>query len=169
VKSQRVRLTLSKAGELEITSSELDEKFSPGAEPAVIMQQKTRKDLPRVIFSRRNTDSNSVFLYHKSTRRDLYDDERSRVVDNNGYHEVLFSNEKGEVTEGSYNNIFLQQDGRLITPPLSCGLLPGVFRKYLLQQYPELVVEKPFTIKDIEHAEALYIGNSVRGLVRVAL
>jgi para-aminobenzoate synthetase/4-amino-4-deoxychorismate lyase len=169
VKSQRVRLTLSKAGELEITSSELDEKFSPGAEPAVIMQQKTCKDLPRVIFSRRNTDSNSVFLYHKSTRRDLYDDERSRVVDNNGYHEVLFSNEKGEVTEGSYNNIFLQQDGRLITPPLSCGLLPGVFRKYLLQQYPELVVEKPFTIKDIEHAEALYIGNSVRGLVRVTL
>ena len=78
-------------------------------------------------------------------------------------------NEKGEVTEGSYTNIFLQKDGKLITPPVSCGLLPGVLRNHLLEKYPELVVEVSFTRKDTEEADALYVGNSVRGLVRVKL
>ena len=169
VKSQRVRLTLSKAGEFDITHAELHEKSRPEFEPAVIMRQKTDKDLPKVIFSSRNTDSNSVYLFHKTTLRKLYDNERARVVDKKGYYEVLFVNEKGEVTEGSYTNIFLQKDGRLITPPVSCGLLPGVLRQYLLQQYPELVVEETFTRRDIERAEAVFVANSVRGLVRVTL
>jgi para-aminobenzoate synthetase/4-amino-4-deoxychorismate lyase len=167
VKSQRVRLTLSRAGEYAITHSELHENYLPEVEPAVVMQQKTGKDIPKVIFSCRNTDSNSVYLYHKTSLRKLYDDERTQLVDNKGYYEVLFMNEKGEVTEGSYSNIFLQKEGRLLTPPVSCGLLPGVLRRYLLQQYPEFVVEKTLTGKDLEQAEAVYVGNSVRGLVRV--
>jgi branched-subunit amino acid aminotransferase/4-amino-4-deoxychorismate lyase len=76
-------------------------------------------------------------------------------------------NEKGEVTEGSYTNIFLQKDGKLITPPVLSGLLPGVLRNHLLQKYPEFVEEASFTRQDIEPADALYVGNSVRGLVRV--
>ncbi len=167
LKSQRVRLTLSRAGEVEITLSELDENSPPDVEPAAIMQQKTGKDLPRVIFSSKNTDSHSVYLFHKTTLRKLYDDERVQAVDEKGYYEVLFVNEKGEVTEGSYTNVFLQRKGRLITPPVSCGLLPGVLRRYLLQQYPELVVEEVLTRSDLEQAEAVYVGNSVRGLVRV--
>jgi para-aminobenzoate synthetase/4-amino-4-deoxychorismate lyase len=162
-----VRLTLSRAGEFAITQSELHENYLPEVEPAVVMQQKTGKDIPKVIFSCRNTDSNSVYLYHKTSLRKLYDDERTQLVDNKGYYEVLFMNEKGEVTEGSYSNIFLQKEGRLLTPPVSCGLLPGVLRRYLLQQYPEFVVEKTLTGKDLEQAEAVYVGNSVRGLVRV--
>jgi para-aminobenzoate synthetase/4-amino-4-deoxychorismate lyase len=167
VKNQRVRLTLSRAGEFELTHTELNENFPPEVEPAAIMQQKTGKYLPKVIFSIRNTDSNSPYLFHKTTLRRIYDDERVQVVDKKGYYEVLFVNEKGEVSEGSYTNIFLQKDGRLITPPVSCGLLPGVLRKYLLLHYPELVVEEKFTRKDLEQADAVYIGNSVRGLVRV--
>jgi para-aminobenzoate synthetase/4-amino-4-deoxychorismate lyase len=165
--SQRVRLALSRAGEFELTHAELHGFSPPRFEPAAIMQQKQGKDLPRVIFSSRNTESSSVYLFHKTTLRKLYDDERARVVEGKGYYEVLFENEKGEVTEGSYTNIFLQKDGRLMTPPVSCGLLPGVLRKYLLLQYPELVVEKIFTRKDLKQAEAVYVGNSVRGLVRV--
>jgi para-aminobenzoate synthetase/4-amino-4-deoxychorismate lyase len=168
VKSQRVRLTLSRAGEFTIAHTGLHENSLPEADPAVIMQQKTGKDLPKVIFSSRNTDSNFVYLYHKTSLRKLYDDERTRFVDSKGYYEVLFMNERGEITEGSYTNIFLQKAGRLLTPPVSCGLLPGVFRRYLLQQYPEFVVEKTLTGKDLEQAEALYVGNSVRGLVSVA-
>jgi para-aminobenzoate synthetase/4-amino-4-deoxychorismate lyase len=145
----------------------LHENYLPEVEPAVVMQQKTGKDIPKVIFSCRNTDSNKVYLYHKTSLRKLYDDERTQLVDNKGYYEVLFMNEKGEVTEGSYSNIFLQKEGRLLTPPVSCGLLPGVLRRYLLQQYPEFVVEKTLTGKDLEQAEAVYVGNSVRGLVRV--
>ena len=168
LKSQRVRLTLSRAGEVEITLSELDENSPPDVDPAAIMQQKTGKDLPRVIFSSKNTDSHSVYLFHKTTLRKLYNDERVQAVDEKGYYEVLFMNDKGEVTEGSYTNIFLQREGRLITPPVSCGLLPGVLRRYLLQQYQELVVEEVLTRSDLEQAEAVYVGNSVRGLVRVA-
>ena len=80
---------------------------------------------------------------------------------------MLFVNEKGEVTEGSYTNIFLQKDGKLVTPPVSCGLLPGVYRDHLLREYPGLVEEALFTRLDVEQADALYVGNSVRGLVKV--
>lgn len=168
LQSHRVRLALARDGTFTVTRSELQENSPPWIEPAAIMHQKRGRNLPRVVFANRNTDSDSVYLYHKTTLRRLYDEERAMAVDEKGYYEVLFMNEKGEVTEGSYTNIFLQKDGRLMTPPLSCGLLPGVLRRYLLQQYPELVVEKPFFRKDLEQADALYVGNSVRGLVRVA-
>ncbi|MCK5228443.1 MAG: aminotransferase class IV, partial [Desulfobulbaceae bacterium] len=59
--------------------------------------------------------------------------------------------------------------GRLFTPPVSCGLLGGVFRQYLLENHPDMIQEKVLTLKDIEDADAVYVGNSVRGLVRVAL
>ena len=125
------------------------------------------KNLPKVIFSDKKTDSSSRYLFHKTTLRRLYDEERAVFVDSRGYYEVLFINDKGEVTEGSYTNIFLQKQGRLLTPPVVCGLLPGVLRQYLLQEYPQTVVEAVVTMKDLEQAEAIYVGNSVRGLVRV--
>jgi para-aminobenzoate synthetase/4-amino-4-deoxychorismate lyase len=120
------------------------------------------------LFSSRNTESQSPYLFHKTTLRQLYDEERA-TASARGYFEVLFVNEKGEVTEGSYTNIFILREGRLITPPVSCGLLPGVFRNYLLQKYPEFFVEKPFFRKELEAADALYVCNSVRGLVQVTL
>ncbi len=169
VKNQRVRLALARSGEFELTHSELTDHTIPEIDPAAVMQQKTDRDLPRVIFSSRNTDSSSPYLFHKTTLRKLYDDERTEVVDRKGYYEVLFVNEKGEVTEGSYTNVFLQKGGRLYTPPVSCGLLPGVLRKYLLLSYPELVVEETLTKKDVEQADAVFVGNSVRGLVRVEI
>ena len=169
MKSHRVRLTLSKSGVFEIIQSELYENIPPVSEPEIIMQQKSWNNLPKVIFSPRKTDSNSVFLFHKTTQRKLYDEERAEFVDEKGYYEVLFVNENDEVTEGSYSNIFLQIKGKLLTSPVSCGLLPGVLRRYLLQQYPGLVAEKTVRRKDFEQAEAVYIGNSVRGLVRVTL
>ena len=165
-KNQRVRLTLSKQGELGLTCSELPEGPFPEINPEAILRLNDSNDLPRVIFSNRNTDSQSPYLFHKTTLRKLYDDERAQAVAK-GFYEVLFMNEKGEVTEGSYTNIFLQKNGKLITPPVSCGLLPGVFRNHLLQEYPELVEEASFARKDIEQADAVYVGNSVRGLVRV--
>ena len=168
LKSQRVRLTLSKQGELELTHSELPEGPFPESNPAVIMQLKESKDCPVVVFAGRNTDSHSPYLFHKTTLRKLYDDERTLAVAKE-FYEVLFVNEKDEVTEGSYNNIFLQKDGKLITPPVSCGLLPGVFRNHLLKEYPELVEEASFNRKDVEQADAVYVGNSVRGLVKVKI
>ena len=110
-----------------------------------------------------------VHLFHKTTLRRLYDDERLEQVEGKGFYEVLFANEKGEVTEGSYTNIFIEKNGRLLTPPVSCGLLPGVLRKYLLRNHPGLVREKILTREDIQQAKRVYVGNSVRGLVQVTL
>lgn len=167
VKSQRVRLTLSRNGKFELAHSELSGRSMPLVDPEAVMQEKYGKNLPKVIFSDKKTDSSSRYLFHKTTLRRLYDEEREAFVDSRGYYEVLFVNDKGEVTEGSYTNIFLQKQGRLLTPPVVCGLLPGVLRQYLLQGYPQTVVEAVVTMKDLEQAEAVYVGNSVRGLVRV--
>lgn len=167
-KSRRVRLLLSSKGMVELTSSELAEGPLPEIDPAALMQEKESRDLPRVLFSTKKIDSQSPYLFHKTTLRKLYDDERDAAAAK-GYYEVLFVNDKGEVTEGSYTNIFMQKNSRLITPPVSCGLLPGVLRSYLLQRFPGLVLEESFTPEDLARAEAVYVGNSVRGLVRVSL
>ncbi|MFC1843693.1 aminodeoxychorismate synthase component I [Thermodesulfobacteriota bacterium] len=166
--SRRVRLTLSRTGEIEISHSELQDNALPITDPEVVIASENFRDLPEVVFSDKNSDSISCYLYHKTTLRKLYDAERNRAVAK-GYYEVLFINEKGEVTEGSYTNIFLQKERKLLTPPVLNGLLPGVFRKYLLQNYPDFVEEASFTRKEIEQADAVYVGNSVRGLVRVKL
>jgi len=168
LESQRVRLTLSRTGEVEITHSELSGSSLPLTDPIVAFGQEDTRDLPKVVFSDKKSDSTSPYLFHKTTLRKLYDDECNRAVAK-GYYEVLFINEKGEVTEGSYTNIFLQKDGKLITPPVLSGLLPGILRKHLLQKYPEFVEEASFTREDIEQADAVFVGNSVRGLVRVQL
>jgi para-aminobenzoate synthetase/4-amino-4-deoxychorismate lyase len=166
LQKQRVRLTLSKQGEVELTSSELPSGSLPEIYPDEVLKQEDTHDTPAVVFSKKNTDSKSPYLYHKTTLRKMYDDERNQAVAE-GFYEVLFVNEKGEVTEGSYTNIFLRKDGKLLTPPVSCGLLPGVLRDHMLHEYPDLVEEAPFTKRDIEQAEALFVGNSVRGLVKV--
>lgn len=169
VQNQRVRITLAKDGSVEVSHTALTQSSVAEIDLETIMQLKSDGNLPKAYLSRRNTDSHSPYLFHKTTLRRIYDDERARIVDTMGYYEVIFVNEKGELTEGSYTNIFLQKAGRLMTPPVSCGLLPGVLRKYLLQRYPAILVEKVMTPEDLKSAEAIYVGNSVRGLVRVAV
>ena len=72
-------------------------------------------------------------------------------------------NERGELAEGSRTNIFLSKDGELLTPALSSCLLPGVLRADLLAQGK--VREAVLTEDDLWSAEAIYLGNSVRGLM----
>jgi len=169
VLNRRVRLTLSREGKVDLTHTDLQDNLLPGVDPEAVMHQKASNKPRMAVFSNRSTDSNSPYLFHKTTLRKIYDEERANLVDRQGYYEVLFTNEKGEITEGSYTNIFLEDEGRLFTPPVTCGLLPGVLRKYLLSEYPELVKEKVLTPKDLEQSEAIYVGNSVRGLVRVKI
>ncbi len=168
-KSRRVRLTLSKEGVIELVQTELPGTALPQTDPEKVLQQGTEKSLPQVVFSARNTDSGMVHLFHKTTLRRLYDEERCQQVERKGFYEVLFVNEKGEVTEGSYTNVFVEKKGMLLTPPVSCGLLPGVLRKYLLQNFPGRVVEKILTKEALQQAERVFVGNSVRGLVQVTL
>ncbi|PKN15310.1 MAG: aminodeoxychorismate synthase, component I, partial [Deltaproteobacteria bacterium HGW-Deltaproteobacteria-3] len=160
----RVRLTLARSGRMELDAT-------PCPAPASItwpMPRAARAELPKVAFSSQTTDPNAPWLFHKTTRRELYDSERQRAAAE-GMYEVLFTNTKGEVTEGSITSIFILHGGTLLTPAMECGLLPGVFRRYLLEHAPLPVREAILTRRNLEHAEALFVGNSVRGLVQVRL
>lgn len=113
-----------------------------------------------------HVDSGNPFLYHKTTRRELLDGERDRLAAQTGCEEVLFVNERGELTEGSYTSIFVERDGTLLTPPLFCGLLDGTLRRELLESGGRRVVERVLYPADLDTADAVWLGNSVRGLQR---
>mgnify|MGYP002543270894 CR=1 FL=1 len=106
------------------------------------------------------TNSEDAFLYHKTTNRKFYDS-RLREARENGFHEVLFLNEKGEVTEGSISNIFIQKGGNWLTPPIRCGLLPGIWRAKAVRELK--AEERILRMEDIFSAEKILMGNSLRG------
>jgi para-aminobenzoate synthetase/4-amino-4-deoxychorismate lyase len=109
-------------------------------------------------------DSQSLWLMHKTTNRAFYDAPRQQAHAALGVDEVLFRNERDELTEGSITSLFVQRDGKLLTPPLSSGLLPGTLRAELIDQGK--AVEQVLTLADLAGAEAIFLGNSVRGLMR---
>ena len=109
-------------------------------------------------------DSQSLWLAHKTTNRAFYDEPRQRANADLGVDEVVFRNERDELTEGSITSLFLERSGRLLTPPLSSGLLPGTLRAELLAS--GRAVEQVLTLADLDAAEAIWLGNSVRGLLR---
>ncbi len=83
-----------------------------------------------------------------------------------GAEEVIYVNERGELAEGSRTTIFLERNGHLETPVLSSGLLPGTLRAELIAQ--GRAVETVLTLEDLGSADAIFLGNSVRGLMRAA-
>ena len=109
-------------------------------------------------------DSKSLWLLHKTTNRAFYDEPRQQAKATLGADEVLFLNERGELTEGSITNLFVQRDGTLLTPPLSSGLLPGILRAELIATGK--ASEQLLTLDDLERSDAIWLGNSVRGLIR---
>ncbi len=118
--------------------------------------------LAKVKLSSQRINPGDYFLYHKTTQRGLYDKERIKA-EKEGFFEIIFLNIYGQLTEGSITNIFIRKNKRLYTPPLKCGLLPGVLRGYLLGQGK--VEEKVLYPRDISEADKVYIGNSVRKLI----
>ncbi len=120
----------------------------------------------RVTFSQHPTHSSNVFLYHKTTNRKLYNTEYKKYAEQ-GYVDVLFCNERGEVTEGAISNIIIKKRGQYYTPPVSCGLLAGTYRQHFMTTHN--VTEKILTKQDVLQADQVYICNSVRGLIRVKL
>jgi len=116
----------------------------------------------KVKISTQRINPRNVFLYHKTTQRDLYEKERLKAQQE-GFFEVIFLNTNEELTEGSISNVFLKKDKFLYTPPVKCGLLPGVLRAKLLKGGK--AKEKTVTLNDLLAADKIYIGNSVRGLL----
>ncbi|MBA4049096.1 MAG: aminodeoxychorismate synthase, component I [Sphingomonas sp.] len=95
-------------------------------------------------------------LCHKTTDRGFYDAARAAA----GAFEVVFTDPEGFLTEGSFTAIFVERDGKLVTPPLSRGLLPGVLRAALIAD--GRAVEGDLTPADLAHG--FLIGNALRGL-----
>lgn len=148
----RVRLLLGEGGEITLSHVPIE---LPG--PDSVM---------RFALSDRPADSADPFFYHKTTNRAFYEDELVRLQRTCGCDEVIFVNERGELTEGSRTNLFIEHDGLLLTPPLSCGLLDGTLRRELLESGDGTVREALLYPRDLDYAEAIFLGNSVRGLVR---
>jgi para-aminobenzoate synthetase / 4-amino-4-deoxychorismate lyase len=145
----RVRLLLDAAGRAGITDTTYRPEQSTGY----------------VRVSPERTSSEDVFLRHKTTYRDryerLYADARA-----DGFDEIIFLNERDEVTEGAISNLFILRGGRLFTPPLSSGVLPGVFRRHLLESDPS-AEERVLSLQDLESADGVFVCNAVRGMRQV--
>jgi len=111
--------------------------------------------------SKQRTDSADVFLYHKTTNRRRYEQERQKAA-KRGQFDVIFCNEREEVTEGTRTNVYVEKDGLLFTPPVECGLLDGTIRRELVRKGK--VTQKTIKLKDLQGADAVYISSAIIGL-----
>jgi para-aminobenzoate synthetase/4-amino-4-deoxychorismate lyase len=112
---QRVRLVLHAGGELDITSQAFD---WPG------------RRLWTLALASELIDVNDPLLFHKTTRRAVYDHARAGHPEAD---DVLLWNHRGELTETTVANLAFLRGGQWHTPPLRCGLLPGTYRAALLR------------------------------------
>lgn len=112
----------------------------------------------RLEVSSTSVDKLDPFLYHKTTHRKVY---QEALAAHPGADDVILQNRKGELTEMTTGNLVLQLDGRLVTPPLESGILPGLMRARLLEK--GTLALRTLTREDLERASAIYNINSVRG------
>ena len=134
----RLRITLSKSGEMEL-SRQILAPLSPSFCKAKLCLQET--------------DLNQSFTYFKTTHRPHL---------SLGEQEIIYHNAAGELLETSIGNLVLKINGKLYTPPIRLGILPGIYRQHLLETGQ--VKEKITTLEDLNQAEAIYGCNAVRGL-----
>ncbi|WP_332860493.1 aminodeoxychorismate synthase component I [Janthinobacterium svalbardensis] len=114
------------------------------------------------------TTADDLFLRHKSSVRARYD-AAWRAAEAQGGFDMLFFNERGELTEGGRSNVFVRLDGRWHTPPLSCGLLHGVQRAAMLADPAWDARETVITRPMLARAEAIVVCNALRGAMMAQL
>jgi 4-amino-4-deoxychorismate lyase len=149
----RVRLLLSRGGEVNVSSH----PYAPLPAGTVWRLKLAHERL-------RSTD---MLLRHKTSRREVYEAARAEYGADDA-DEVLLANERGELCEGTITTLFADfGDGILATPRLDCGLLAGVLRGNFLDS--GRAREAVFDVSDFKSAKALYVGNSLRGLIPARL
>ena len=142
-KSLKIRLIVNKEGDPKLE---------------ILPLSASRKEV-KLKLAKNPVDSRNIFLFHKTTNREVYDKAKKEVYD---CDDVLLFNESGQITETSIANIFLEKQGSLYTPPVECGLLPGTLRASMLKK--KEVNEKILSLGDFLIADRIFVGNSVRGL-----
>ncbi|AVF42139.1 aminodeoxychorismate synthase component I [Pandoraea apista] len=145
----RVRLALSHDGTAAITHAVLAPL--PHASVTVLLADDASV-----------TRAAALFLRHKTTVRAQYD-AAWREAETKGAFDVLFFNERGELTEGGRSNVFVKRGGIWMTPPLSSGVLPGVMRGVILDDPAWAAVETVLTRDDVANAQAIVVCNALRG------
>jgi len=114
----------------------------------------------RFAISQTRLDADDPFLRHKTTRRTLYDQARAALP--KGLDEIVFLNSRGEFCEGTITNLILTTaDNEQLTPPLTSGCLPGIYRQSLLDA--GRVSEAVLGLEDLAKARHIRLVNSLRG------
>lgn len=147
----KVRLVLAKDGTFELSAAPYTD-FPPPS--------------PKICLHPSPVQSENIFLYHKTTQRTFYE-QAYQTAAAQGYREVIFQNERGELTEGARTNIWIRKGDKWQTPTLASGLLAGVYRQHLLTTLPN-AQEAPLFPHDLATADAVYCVNVMRGLEEVA-
>ncbi len=146
---QRVRLLLHENGALDGT-------FAP-------LLPDQRSPL-RIRFAAHPIEVEDVRLYHKTTQRQFYETCKNEAAD---VDEVVLWNQRDEVTECCTANLVIEKDGRLVTPPLTSGLLPGTYRNFLLRR--GVLAEQVISMDDLRASPRIFLINAVRKWRRAEL
>ncbi len=149
---QRLRLALAADGALAIASAPLTALAQP----------------VRLLLAAEATQSDALFLRHKTSIRSRYD-QAWRDAEAQGAFDTVFFNERGELTEGGRSNVFVRVDGRWLTPPLSCGVLPGIMRAVLLADPAFDATECVITRAMLASATEIMVCNALRGALAATL
>jgi len=143
----KVRLTLWKDGRIETEVSAIEHFESR-----------------RVALASEAVDSADRFLFHKTTKRDFYNAQLAARPD---CDDIIFWNERGEITESTIANVVVSIDGELFTPPVESGLLAGTFRNQVLDEGK--IKERVITVAELKDSREIYLINSVRKFVTADL
>ena len=149
---RRVRLLVSPHGEISITCTALQ------SAPTDWLGPTREAERVRIAIATRPVDSQHQFLRYKTTARAAYD---VHISASPQAFDVLLWNERGEITEFTRGNVVVSLRGQLLTPPLTCGLLPGVLRAELLEK--RVLTEGVIRREALARADAIWFINSVRG------
>jgi len=112
----------------------------------------------RVCLATAPVSSRDPFLYHKTTHRAVYERALADAFD---CDDVLLWNERGELTESTIGNLVVERAGRMFTPPIACGVLPGIARAKLIAEGQ--LEEQVLRVDELRQATRIWLLNSVRG------
>ena len=147
---------------VEIDITNMGPRRAPGAAQKAVPAPKPAVKPQRIALARTSVDSSDRFLYHKTTNRAVYEAAKTACP---GFDDVLLFNEQGEITESTIANVAVDIAGKLYTPPVSCGLLPGALRAHLLEQGE--LIERRVAVTELLQCSGAFLLNSVRGLYPV--
>lgn len=148
-------------GALKIMVSEKNSLFTMRENPYT--PEKRRRGF-RLVYSSVYRNETSPLVRHKTMNYGDCIMEKRRAA-SLGADELIFRNSRGEICEGTTTNIFFVREGRLYTPPVFCGLLPGILRRFILERFP--VTECVIREEDVSKMEECFVTNSLMGVMPV--